>query len=253
MKRNSIVLMLVIGICISAVSALAVYDPQTGRWLNRDPIDEPGFRVLMGNNPSTLPMPRGVGQQKEVEEVVARLQKWESMLARAGNMPIVRQRLVAVIADLKTQLASARQLPKMRSVSGASIEDSSVKREMPDSNLYRFCANNPQMYYDPLGLAIDLCCALEWGEAASTPARNFFTGAGADAAQHCYVGCILAKACNQETATAAGVLREVLQLVFPGTPESRDYMNTRIGAEYCGSTGSCRDCCQDLWDSDFLF
>ncbi len=122
-------------------------------------------------------------------------------------------------------------------------------------NLYEFCRNGPLKFYDPHGLAVDLCCGVKIARAAWTPAQRFYTGPGADAAWHCYVGCAIAHGCNQETATAAGVFQEVQSLLRAnaGQAESRDYYNTRIGAEQCGLTGGCRSCCQKLWDDGELF
>ena len=124
-----------------------------------------------------------------------------------------------------------------------------------EPNLYAFVNGNPVTKQDRLGLAVDCECALRVARAARGPAQAYFSGSGADAACHCYVGCQIAKICNQETATAAGVLYEVGQLVRGniGQAESRDYMNTRIGAEVCGHAGSCRDCCKRLWDNGELF
>ena len=124
-----------------------------------------------------------------------------------------------------------------------------------EPNLYAFVNGNPVTKQDRLGLAVDCECALRVARAARGPAQAYFSGSGADAAWHCYVGCQIAKICNQETATAAGVLYEVGQLVRgnTGQAESRDYMNTRIGAEVCGHAGSCRDCCKRLWDNGELF
>lgn len=49
-------------------------------------------------------------------------------------------------------------------------------------------------------------------------------------------------------------LNEIEQSITgSGNPESRDYMNTRIGAEVCRATNSCRACCQEMWDNGELF
>ena len=123
-----------------------------------------------------------------------------------------------------------------------------------DPNLYLFCRNSPVHHRDAFGLKVDLCCALGVARRVVAAAHANYTGPGADAAWHCYAGCQLAKLCNQETATAAGVLHEISDAVRGFGVESRDYMNTRIGAEECGiGGGDCRSCCQKLWDDGELF
>ncbi|MEI6150062.1 MAG: RHS repeat-associated core domain-containing protein, partial [bacterium] len=124
-----------------------------------------------------------------------------------------------------------------------------------DPNLYGFVKNQPLLYFDPLGLEINVCCARDVGAAAYTPAQNFWPydpDRDFDAPRHCYVGCQIGKICNVETGTAAGVIKEIIDMFSGRVAESRDYWNTRWGAQVCSQTGSCKDCCDDAWNDGDL-
>jgi len=50
MKRKAVLFAILILTFILTINASAMYDPQTGRWLSRDPVNEPGFRLMIEGN-----------------------------------------------------------------------------------------------------------------------------------------------------------------------------------------------------------
>jgi hypothetical protein len=120
-----------------------------------------------------------------------------------------------------------------------------------DPTPYAFALNSPTLHVDHVGLTVDLFCGYRAGKAAVPSALSYYPKVKVpplnDDLQHCYVGCQIAKLCNQETATAAGVIVEIESLLKSdtGQAESRDILNTRYGAEVCGQDSSCRTCCEN--------
>ena len=98
----------------TAFQALAYYNPQTGRWLSRDPLGEPGFQVLQAANASP----------------------------RVGNpVPLPPGRFIS--RDSIGEIG----FETLRAGRGRRIH-------AEDENLYRFVGNDPVRRIDPLGLFV---------------------------------------------------------------------------------------------------
>ena len=114
---------------LTAAPAHAFYNPQTGHWLNRDPIGESGFQQL-GN---AVKSPKNPLKTRHVEDLLHLLQ-------------VASPELVQTITS---------QLSTLNVVSNSDIEQNGV-------NLYFFVGNNPVSEYDRLGL-IKVCIRLLTG------------------------------------------------------------------------------------------
>lgn len=118
------------------ITAHRVYSPKLGRWLSRDPIDDPGFQMMQASNPE--PRDPGVavmaaarGRQVSPESLVM------APIFNATHDPIMRRQLMNSVGPL---------MP-----SGLVIEPLS-----PDVNAYAYVRNNPVRWRDPSGLAIGM-------------------------------------------------------------------------------------------------
>lgn len=136
--------------------------------------------------------------------------------------------------------------------------------------VYLFVSNDPLSRFDPFGLDIDCGCGRKQGKKAAEEAKkdNPYTDETAktrDALMHCYVGSRIAHECNVGTATSAGILKEIGDLLKAPLPiiggdvkdaEWRDIHNTKVGATQCGSESTAdgaKSCCEQALDDGLLF
>lgn len=113
---------------ISAQQALAFYNPQTGRWLNRDPIAEKGFNPVAANH----------NNLREDSISQARLQLLLSMQNK--TIPSLMSWLFA--SESESSLSNGRREDWLRE----------------ECNLNIFVQNEPVVHVDPFGLTIMYGC-----------------------------------------------------------------------------------------------
>ncbi len=130
------------------ITAHRVYSPRLGRWLSRDPINEPGFNMMVPSPDPQLPEAMLASQLDPMSDAVAmqhdpRLAAFAPLARSAGNNPVMQAQV-------------ARMIPRMPGLH---------QPRMPgDGNPYSYVNNNPISMRDPSGL--------DWAWCAEYCTRN---------------------------------------------------------------------------------